>query len=151
MNFCEACALHHALPFPNSNTQYAYPLQLIVYDLWGPTFNISRNNYRYYFSFVDAYNRYTWIYFLQSKSDAFLAFRKLKTFIEKQLGQSIISFQADGKSEFKTFIPYLNSHGIEHRLTYPHTSQQNGIFERKHIHIWWKKKHTQWINRLKLL
>ena len=61
MNLCEACTLgkHHALPFPTSNTQYTYPLQLIVCDLWGPAFKLSRNGYRYYISFVNAYNRYT--------------------------------------------------------------------------------------------
>ena len=84
MNFYAVCALgkHHALPFPNFNIQYTYPLQLIVCDLWSPAFNISRNGYTR-LSFVDAYNRYTWNYFLKSKSDAFLAFQKFKTLIEK--------------------------------------------------------------------
>jgi hypothetical protein len=34
--------------------------------------------------------------------------------------------------QFKNF---LSNHGIFHRLTCPHTSQQNGIVERKHRHI----------------
>jgi len=36
-------------------------------------------------------------------------------------------------------LPYLNNffinNGIFHRLTCPHTSQQNGLAERKHRHI----------------
>jgi hypothetical protein len=34
--------------------------------------------------------------------------------------------------QFKNF---LSNYGIFHRLTCPHTSQQNGIVERKHRHI----------------
>ena len=33
------------------------------------------------------------------------------------------------------FKQFLSQHGIFHRLTCPHTSQQNGIAERKHRHI----------------
>ena len=113
---------HHALPFPTSNTEYIYPLQLIVCDFWDPAFNLSKNGCVYYISFVDAYSRYTWIYFLQSKFDAFVAFQKFKTFIEKQLGRPIIIFQTDRGSEFKPSIAYLNNHDVEHRLTCPHTS-----------------------------
>ncbi|TYK10642.1 Retrovirus-related Pol polyprotein from transposon TNT 1-94 [Cucumis melo var. makuwa] len=137
LNFCEACALgkHHALPFSHSLTLYTHPLQLITCDLWGPAVNVSHNGFRYYISFVDAYSRYTWIYFLNSKSDAFLAFQKFKTCVEKSLGQSIKSLQTDGGTEFKPFKPFLDQHGIEHRITCPYTSKQNDIVERKHRYI----------------
>lgn len=49
LKFCEAYALgeHHAMSFPNSTTQNNYPLQLVVCDLWGLAFNLSRNGFRY--------------------------------------------------------------------------------------------------------
>ncbi|KAG8500188.1 hypothetical protein CXB51_004156 [Gossypium anomalum] len=37
--------------------------------------------------------------------------------------------------EFRAFASVLASHGILHRLSYPHTSEQNGVAERKHRHI----------------
>ncbi|KAL4025846.1 hypothetical protein IC575_014252 [Cucumis melo] len=137
MNFCEACALdkHHVLPFSHFVTHYTYPLQLITCDLWGPAVNVSHNGFRYYISFVDAYSRYTLIYFLHSKSDAFLAFQNFKTCVEKSLCQSIKSLQTDGGTEFKPFKHFLDQHGIEHRIACPYTSKQNGIVERKHRHI----------------
>lgn len=76
LSFCQACAIekNHSLPFPTSSTTYTIPLQLIVSDLWGPSYKTSRNGYKYYISFIDAYSRFTWIYFLESKARAFSAF-----------------------------------------------------------------------------
>jgi len=32
-------------------------------------------------------------------------------------------------------LQFLSTHGILHRITSPHTSQQNGVAERKHRHV----------------
>ena len=50
---------------------------------------------------------------------------------------SIKYFQSDGSTEYvnHSFTEYLRQFGIQHRLSYPHTPQQNGIAERKHRHI----------------
>lgn len=48
---------------------------------------------------------------------------------------SIKSIQTDWGGEFRTFTSYLKDNGIGHRVTCPHTSEQNGIIERKHRHI----------------
>lgn len=68
-------------------------------------------------SFVDVFSRYTWIYFLQSKYEAFSTFQKFKIHVEKLLGQSILCIQIDKGGEFKPFIPFLTQHGNEHRMT----------------------------------
>lgn len=76
LNFCDVCALckHHSLPFLRLNTIYSAPLQLVVFDLWGLAHNLFRNDFKYYIRFMDVYHRYTLIYFLQSKFDAFSTF-----------------------------------------------------------------------------
>lgn len=104
-------------------------------DIWGPSYQTSRDGFKYYISFVDAFSTYTWIYFLRTKNEAFKAFLSFKQTVEKLLGQSILRLQTDGGGEFRSFIPYLKSNDIEHRMTCPHTSQQNGLVERKHRHI----------------
>jgi transposase InsO family protein len=45
--------------------------------------------------------------------------------------------QSDNCSEYTSnaFKNFLETHGILHRLTCPHTFEQNGIAERKHRHI----------------
>lgn len=119
------------MPFSDSTSLYTAPLELIVADLWGPTFKTSRNNFKYYNSFVDVYSRYTWIYFLNSKFEAFPSFLLFKKYVEKLLGKSIIRFQSDNGGEFRALTSFLKANGIEHKFTCPYTSQQNGIVERK--------------------
>lgn len=43
--------------------------------------------------------------------------------------------QTNNGGEFKPFTSYLNQHDTTHCVTYPYTSEQNGIIERKHRHI----------------
>ena len=64
----------HNLFFPISQTMYTKPLQLVVSDLWGPALINSSYGFTYYVSFVDAYSRYTWVYFLKTKSQTREAF-----------------------------------------------------------------------------
>lgn len=46
-------------------------------------------------------------------------------------------FQSDGGGEFQSiaFKNILEKLGIIHQLSFPYTPQQNGVVERKHIHI----------------
>ena len=69
-SICSACQLKksHNLSFPISQTMYTKPLQLVVSDLWGPAPINSSYGFTYYVSFVDAYSRYTYVYFLKTKS-----------------------------------------------------------------------------------
>lgn len=72
---CSACQLGkaHKLPFSHSDTMYSLPFELIVSDVWGPA-HVSSNGFSYYVSFIDMHNRYTWIYFLKTKSEFFSLF-----------------------------------------------------------------------------
>lgn len=67
---CVACAVGKSckLPFSKSQTIYISPIELMEMDLWGSA-TVSSNGFLYYLSIVDVYTRYTWIYFLHSKSD----------------------------------------------------------------------------------
>jgi len=55
--------------------------------------------------------------------------------VELQYNLPIKSFQTDGGGEFCPLTEFLNTLGITHRLTCPHTHHQNGSVERKHRHI----------------
>jgi hypothetical protein len=53
--------------------------------------------------------------------------------VENQFSTTIKQLQFDGGGEYNSlhFQSFLNKHGIIHRKTCPHTSQQNGLAERK--------------------
>lgn len=136
-DFCNACCLgkSHRLHAPLSNTVYYAPFELIHIDLWGPSPMQSNQGYLYYMSLVDAHTRFTWIYFLKLKSDAITAFKQFQKLVETQFSSKIKAIQTVGGGEFKIFTSLLADLGINHRLTCPYTSHQNGTVERKHRQI----------------
>lgn len=135
--FCNACCLGkaHKLHAPPSESTYGAPFELVFTDLWGPAPYTSSNGYNYYIIFVDAYTRYTWLYFLKHKSDAFKAFTQFHTLIQTQFQHKLKAIQSDSGGEYRVFTKHLTELGIQHRFTCPHTSHQNGSVERKHRYL----------------
>lgn len=72
-----------------------------------------------------------------SKSEVFQCFVKFKLLVEKQFSTNIKQFQSDNGGEYTStqFKQFFRNNGILHRLTCPHTSQQNGVAKRKHRHV----------------
>lgn len=56
-------------------------------------------------------------------------------FVKTQFHTKIKAIQYDFGGEYRPFTNYLSELGINHRLTCPHTSHQNGNVERKHKHV----------------
>ncbi|KAG8496312.1 hypothetical protein CXB51_009046 [Gossypium anomalum] len=135
-SICLACQLgkFHKLPFSPSSTVYSAPFELIVADIWGPA-SITSEGQSYYISFFDAYSRYTWLYLIKNKSEALAKFLHLYKFIEVQFGCKVKVLQTDLGGEFRSFPQVLSQLGIHHRLSCPHTSEQNSLVERKYRHI----------------
>jgi histone deacetylase 1/2 len=102
--------------------------------VWGPA-HISTGGFRYYVSFVDDFSRYTWIYLIKRKSHVEKSFYHFQTHVERLLQIKIRTAQTDGGGEYRRLSRFFSLIGIQHRLTCPHTSKQNGIAERKHMHI----------------
>ena len=91
----------------------------------------SKNGNRYFVLFVDDFSKFVWIYFLPTKSQVlqtFINFNMIKT----QFGCEIKKFQSDWGGEFQPVSTYLQSCGINHRISFPYTSEQNGYVERCH-------------------
>ncbi|KZV26181.1 hypothetical protein F511_06348 [Dorcoceras hygrometricum] len=137
ISFCSSCQLgkNHLLPFPQSTTNFSAPFEVVYSDLWGPAHIPSRNGSRYYISFVDAYTRYTWIYFLKLKSEVTQTFINFQKYTELHFNAKIKTLQTDGGGEFRSLTAYCQSNGILHRFSCPYTSKQNGVVERKHRHV----------------
>jgi len=134
---CSACAQAkgHQQPFSSSSASICSPLQLIYSDVWGPSPTLSINGSRFYVSFIDAFSRFTWVFPLQAKSDVMSVFLKFQVMVEWLLNTKIISVQSDWGGEYRNLHSYFQSQGITHRISCPHTHQQQGCAERKHRHL----------------
>ena len=63
------------------------PLELIHSDLCGPMPEPSISGYRYFIIYVDDFTRYTWIYFLKTKTSKEIGtvFQYFKSLVENQV------------------------------------------------------------------
>ncbi|KAJ9547456.1 LOW QUALITY PROTEIN: hypothetical protein OSB04_019999 [Centaurea solstitialis] len=109
------------------------PLQLLHMDLFGSVNVHSIAGKKYTLVIVDEYSRYTWVFFLRSKSDApeeiILFVRK----IEKLNNLSVRSIRSDHGTEFKnsTLETFFDRKGISQNFSSVRTPQQNGVAERR--------------------
>ena len=88
-NFCggEICVgCHyekaHRLPFDKSVSRCIAPLELIHIDLMGP---ISFSGCSYMLIFIDDFTRFTWVYFMNHKSEVLNKFMEFKGTVEGEL------------------------------------------------------------------
>ena len=134
---CSACLSSKSkqLPFSLSSSEINSPLALIYSDLWGPSPILSRNGFRYYISFLNAYSHYTWLFPMQHKNDALPIFIKFQKYTERFFNCKIKSIQSYWSGEYCSLNKYFDTCDIVHRVSCPHTHQQNGAIERKHRHL----------------
>ena len=102
-------------------------------DLFGPTQIKSLSGNRFAYVLVDDFSRFTWVFFLEHKNQAFSHFQAFKKRVEKEKDSSILRIRSDRGGEFNNqpFTTFCEEHGIKHELSCPRTPQQNGVVERK--------------------
>ncbi|KAJ9556290.1 hypothetical protein OSB04_010904 [Centaurea solstitialis] len=111
------------------------PLQLLHMDLFGPVNVQSIAGKKYTLVIIDEYSRYTWVFFLRSKSEApeeiILFVRKM----ERLNNLTIRSIRSDHGTEFKNSIleTFFDQKGISQNFSSVRTPQQNGVGERRNI------------------
>ncbi|GJZ81531.1 retrovirus-related pol polyprotein from transposon TNT 1-94 [Tanacetum coccineum] len=131
---CEICvqAKMKRKPFPKVDRQSEI-LELVHSDICELNGQLTRGGNRYFITFIDDCSRYTYVYLLKSKDQAFETFKIYKAEVENQRGKKIQILRSDrGGEYFSTeFSSYCESHGLIHQRTTPYTPQQNGVAERK--------------------
>nr|GEU33076.1 retrovirus-related Pol polyprotein from transposon TNT 1-94 [Tanacetum cinerariifolium] len=135
-HLCSACEQgkihrkHH-----KSKTVFASnkPLYLLHMDLCGPMRVQSINGKRYVLVVVDDYSRYTWVFFLHSKDEAYeviISFIK-KTQVNLQLQDQHVRTDNDTEFKNKTLDKFFDEVGITQQFSAARTPQQNGVMERR--------------------
>ena len=73
---CAACKMgkREILPFLISTSHSTRCFDLVHSDVWGIAPALSHAHYKYFVTFIDDFSRFTWVYFLHSKSDVFKNF-----------------------------------------------------------------------------
>lgn len=132
---CEVCAREKQAckPFPTGNQERTKDLLEIVHtDVCGPMRHSSVGGKTYFVTFIDDKSRYCQVRFINSKSEVLNVFKSYKAEVETFTGNKIKFLQSDNGLEYvnREFNNFLKIHGIQRRLTVPHTPQQNGIAER---------------------
>ncbi|WVZ96811.1 hypothetical protein U9M48_042400 [Paspalum notatum var. saurae] len=108
-------------------------LELLHMDLFGPTIYTSIGGNNYGFVIVDDFSRYTWIYFLENKTEVAHVFSKFAKRAQNEFNTSIVKIRSDNGREFDNtnIEEYYDEVGIKHEFSATYTPQQNGVVERK--------------------
>jgi transposase InsO family protein len=109
------------------------PLELLHMDLFGPIAYISIGGSKYCLVIVDDYSSFTWVFFLQKKSQTQETLKGFLRRAQNEFGLRIKKIISDNGTEFKNsqIEGFLEDKGIKHELSSPYTPQQNGVVERK--------------------
>ncbi|KAG7565206.1 Integrase catalytic core [Arabidopsis suecica] len=133
---CTNCHINksHKVSFSDTSIVSTKPLHYLFSDVWtSPIMSI--DNSKYYLIFVDHFTRYTWFYPLKQKSQVKEVFIAFKALVENHFNTRIDTLFSDNGGEFVALRSYLQSCGISHLTSPPHTPEHNGVAERKHRHI----------------
>jgi transposase InsO family protein len=133
---CSACqagkqvGTHH--PHKNIITTDR-PLELLHMDLFGPIAYISIGGSKYCLVIVDDYSRFTWVFFLQEKSQTQETLKGFLRRAQNEFRLRIKKIRSDNGTEFMNSLieGFLNNEGIKHEFSSPYTPQQNDVVERK--------------------
>jgi hypothetical protein len=102
-------------------------------DMWGPAPVETKGGRCYYITYTDDKTRFTNLYLLAKKSEAFKSYKDFKAWCSTQLNAHIKTLHSDRGGEYlgKEFILHLNSKGTQQKLTVHDTPQHNGVAERR--------------------
>ena len=130
---CDVCiqAKMTRKPFP-SIERTSKILELVHFDICELNGVLTRGN-RYFIIFIDDHSRFTYVYLMKTKDQAFDMFKCYRSEVENQKKNKIKILRSDRGGEYFSFefSTYCEEHGIVHETSAPYTPQRNGLVERK--------------------
>ena len=131
---CEDCILGRQVrrPFDGQTVGDLRPLELVSFDLWGPSRVQSMGGKVYLMVIVDAGTSYKYGAYLPDKLDSttIAAFETFCTTAESITGRKLSRLRTDGAFDTSAWKDYTGTHGLTHELSAPYSSSQNGLAER---------------------
>ena len=105
-------------------------LELIHSDLGDLKQTMTRGGKKFYVTFIDDYSRFTKVYLLRNKNEAFNTFLSYKAEVENQLDRKIKRIRSDRGGEYIPLNDYCEKEGIIHEVTPPYSPESNGVAKR---------------------
>ena len=131
---CEDCILGRQTrrPFDEKTDESLDPLDLVSFDLWGPSRVQSVGGKLYFMPIVDAGTSYKHGAYLSDKTDlsTIAAFDVFRAKAESMTGRKIRKLRTDRAFDSHAWEEYCQAHNILHEFTAPYSSAQNGLAER---------------------
>ena len=131
---CEHCILgkqaKRPVPECHEGKQSTQLLEIVFSDITGPE-DVPTGGKVYVLNFINDCSRQTWSYLLAKKSDALSAFKEWRSLAEHQAERPVKTFITDNGGEYTStsYEAHLKQHGIQHLVTAPYTSAENGVVE----------------------
>jgi transposase InsO family protein len=90
-------------------------------DLFGPVAYLSIEGSKYGLVIVDDYSRFTWVFFLQDKSETQGIHKRFLRWAQNEFELKAKKIRSDNGSEFKNLQveEYLEKEGIKHKFSAP--------------------------------
>jgi hypothetical protein len=109
-HICDICSLakQTCLPFHYSEIKTSTPFDLIHCDIWGPHRNQIHYGARYFLTIMDDFTRFTWVHFMNFKSNTQIILKSFFSWVETQFQCDIKTLRADNGSEFLSMRSYLD-------------------------------------------
>jgi transposase InsO family protein len=121
---CSACQAgkHVGVHHPHKNIMTTdMPLELLHMDLFSLIADISIGESKYCPVIVDDYSRFTWIFYLQEKSQTQETLKRFLRRAQNEFGLRIKKIRSDNWTEFKNsqIEGFLEEEGIKHEFSSP--------------------------------
>jgi len=102
-------------------------------DTVGPARVQSVSGKWYVLVIVDDFSRFSWVFFMEFKDEAFDFVRDLVLKLRNESQRPMRANYSDNGGEFRNsrFDSFCSDQGLEHQFSSPYTPPQNGVVERK--------------------
>ena len=106
-------------------------LELIYYDPGNLKQTMTSGGKKFYVTFIVNYSRFTRVYLLRNKDEAFDMFLSYKAEVENELYRKIKRIRYDRGGKYIPLNDYCENEGIIHEVTPPYSPESNGVVEIK--------------------
>ena len=104
LNPCDFCLFgkQYRVSFNIPSTRKLNVLDLVYFNVCGPTDVETLGGNKYFVTFIDDASRMVWVYVLKTKDQVFEHFKKFHAMVEREKGKPLKCLRTDNGGEYKS-------------------------------------------------